>query len=222
MGSIIRSIANNITTSGVLLPAAINNTTVSLITALSQVDAGGAYTLITTSTASNSANISFTSGIDSTYPIYKFEWTDCHPATDNVKLGFNGSLDGGSSFAVTKTSTVFNAYHSEDGGSSSLGYRSAEDTESSTDYQYFQSNYGGGADECGVGELWLFSPSEATNFNTNYFSRTHNYHAANYSIDCYTGGYFHTTDNIDAIDFKMSSGNIETGTFKMYGVTLGS
>ena len=222
MGSIIRSIANNITTSGVLLPAAINNTTVSLITALSQIATGGAYTLITTSTASNSANISFTSGINSSYPIYKFEWTDCHPATDNVKLGFNGSLDGGSNFNVTKTSTAFNAYHNEGDTSTNLGYRSNEDTESSTDYHYFQSNYGGAADECGVGELWLFSPSEATNFNTNFFSRTHNYHASDYSIDCLTGGYFQTTDNIDAIDFKMSSGNIETGTFKMYGVTLGS
>jgi hypothetical protein len=46
-------------------------------------------TLISSQTASGSASISFTSGIDSTYPIYKFEFINIHPATDGVYFQFN-------------------------------------------------------------------------------------------------------------------------------------
>jgi hypothetical protein len=43
-------------------------------------------TLLSTQTASASATISFTSGIDSTYDSYVFKFIDIHPATDNVRF----------------------------------------------------------------------------------------------------------------------------------------
>ena len=39
-----------------------------------------------------------------------------------------------------------------------------------------------------------------------------------YSINWFTAGYFNTTSTINAIKFQMSSGNIDSGTIKMYGV----
>jgi hypothetical protein len=48
-----------------------NNNSISSITTPGQI-AQGKMTLISEQTASGSASISFTSGIDSTYPIYKF------------------------------------------------------------------------------------------------------------------------------------------------------
>jgi len=37
-------------------------------------------------------------------------------------------------------------------------------------------------------------------------------------VNHYTAGYFNTTSAIDEISFKMASGNIDSGTFKLYGI----
>jgi hypothetical protein len=38
------------------------------------------------------------------------------------------------------------------------------------------------------------------------------------TIDNFASGYINTTSAVDKIDFKFSSGNIEAGTIKMYGI----
>jgi hypothetical protein len=105
MGAIARSAANNITTSGVILPAGINDASVASITGLAQVSAGDGITLISSQTASASASLSFTTGIDSTYRTYLFKFINMHPATD-ANFSFNLSTDGGSSYNVTKTTQI--------------------------------------------------------------------------------------------------------------------
>ena len=37
-------------------------------------------------------------------------------------------------------------------------------------------------------------------------------------MDIFVGGYVNTTAAIDEIQFKMSSGNIDSGTIKLYGI----
>ncbi len=69
MGSITRGLSNNITTGGVILPAGITNDSVSAVTSFANASAG-TLTLLSTQTASASANISFTTGLDSTYDEY--------------------------------------------------------------------------------------------------------------------------------------------------------
>jgi hypothetical protein len=49
-------------------------------------------------------------------------------------------------------------------------------------------------------------------------SRHQQYTSGDYSYDNYSSGYFNTTSAIDAIQFKMSSGNIDSGVIKLYGV----
>jgi hypothetical protein len=112
MGAITRSAANNITTSGVILPAGINDASVASITGLAQVSAGDGITLISSQTASASASLSFTTGIDSTYRTYLFKFINMHPAIIMFNLHLI-STDGGSSYNVTKTSSYFKAYHNE-------------------------------------------------------------------------------------------------------------
>jgi hypothetical protein len=73
-----------------------NNNSISSITTPGQI-AQGKMTLISEQTASGSASISFTSGIDSTYPIYKFEFINIHPGRWLVQFNFT---DGGSSIMV--------------------------------------------------------------------------------------------------------------------------
>jgi hypothetical protein len=77
MGAIARSAANNITTSGVFTSSAITNSSVTGITVLANASDG--ITLISSQTASNSASISFTTGITSTYKAYKFVFSSYSP-----------------------------------------------------------------------------------------------------------------------------------------------
>ena len=72
---------------------------------------GSAQVLLSTQTASDSASLSFTSGIDSTYKEYVFEFVDINPATDDVEFSFQGNSVGGSGYNETITSTYFYALH---------------------------------------------------------------------------------------------------------------
>ena len=89
-----------------------NNNSISAITSAGNLTQGK-MTLLQTQTASSSASISFTSNIDSTYPIYLFKFINIHPATDGANLTFQGNAVGESGYNETITSTYVNAYHTE-------------------------------------------------------------------------------------------------------------
>jgi len=177
----------------------------------------GNLKLITTSTASSSATISFTSGIDSTYKEYLFIFNSIHAATDGAEFQFNLSADSGSNYNVTKTTTMFYAYHTEGGSSSGLSYDANLDLAQSSSDQIIMENLGNGNDENGSGVLHLFNPSSTT-FVKNFMSRGVRNGSADYCVDYYMAGYGNTTSAVDAIQFKMSSGNIDAGTIQMFGV----
>jgi len=194
------------------------NNSLSAVTALPATVSGGGLNLISTQTASSSATIDFTSGIDSTYKEYIFKFYDIHPATDSVSFGFNGSIDGGSNYNVTKTSTVIETYHNESGSSSGNQYNTTFDIAQGTGFQSISGNIGNENDRTCAGQILLFEPSSTT-FVKHYLANVQFYHSADFSIHHLTAGYFNTTSAIDAIQFKMSSGNIDAGTIKLYGVT---
>ena len=193
-----------------------NNNSISAITAASGLTSG-AMTLISTQTASSSATIQFTSGIDSTYKEYIIKIYDMHPATDNHIFEFQGNAAGGSGYNETITSTTFRAYHTE-GGSSALEYVANDDLAQGTDHQHLANGVGNGNDESLAGELHLFDPSNTT-FVKHFIAKFNFYEADSGSNTYYTAGYFNTTSAIDEIQFKMASGNIDAGTFKLYGVS---
>ena len=177
----------------------------------------GSLILLSTQTASASASISFTSGIDSTYSSYIFKLINIHAGTDNVNFTFQGSTNGGSSYGVTITSTYFNAYHNESDSQTSLNYDGTNDLAQSTSFQMFTNSFGADNDQQGSGTLQIFN-SSSTTFVKHFIARLNNYHASDYSVDAYVAGYFNTTSAINAVQFKMSSGNIDDGIIKMYGV----
>jgi hypothetical protein len=218
MGTITRSFANNITTSGVLLPASLNNNSIANVTAYNPAIATGNMVLISSQTASNSASISFTTGLDSTYKEYQFWFIDIHPRTDNVAFTFQGSTDAGSNYGVTITSTLFSSYHNESDTQTNLSYRTAGDLAQSTSFQYLSSpdNLGNGADENSNGILQLFNPSSTT-YVKHFIANTNNYNPSDFSVNAFIAGYFNTTSAINAVRFKMDSGNFD-GTILMYGI----
>ena len=175
-----------------------------------------AMTLITTNTESGDASSSFTSSIDSTYKLYIFKWYDVNPATDGAEFTVNFSTDAGSNYNMTKTTTLFRAYQNEAGNDTALGYEGGFDLASSTDYQPIGYDVGNGADESCAGTLWLFNPSNTT-YVKHFYSRANVYNNSDLTVDVFVGGYVNSTNDIDAVDFKMSSGNMD-GVIKMYGV----
>jgi hypothetical protein len=175
----------------------------------------GISTLISTATASGASSVDITSGIDSTYDEYMFVITDWNPSSDSMILDFNGSIDGGSNYNVTKTTAMFRAYHTE-ADASALQYESSYDLAQGTGGANLTINTGSGADESAAGILHLFSPASTT-YVTHFYWRGSNMQSSSSANDIFVGGYFNSADNIDAVTFKPQSGNMDC-VIQMYGI----
>jgi len=198
-----------------------NNNSISAITTPGTL-ATGAMVLIKSQTASSSSTISFVDGtsdvvLDNTYPIYLFHFINMHPATDAVTLQFNLSVDSGSNYNVAKTSTQLRAEHDEGGSSGTIVYRTANDLAQGTGSQKLGDDLGNDNDSQQSGYLYLFNPSSTT-YVKNFLSQSMEYNSANRATNCYAAGYGNTTSAVDAVQFSMSSGNIDSGTIKLYGL----
>ena len=181
----------------------------------SNATGAGPMTLLSTQTASSSATIDFTSNIDSTYDVYCFKFYNIHPATNNVKFQFNLTTDG-TNFNVTKTSTYFAAYHSE-ADDAGLSYSTGSDLAQSTSDQPIAEDVGSDNDQAPSGSLFLYNPSSTT-FVKHYLAIMSNSQQTDYSQNIFVSGYGNTTSAITGVRFKFASGNIDAGTFKLYGV----
>ena len=193
-----------------------------LIKAASGGTSTGAWTLIKTLTACSSATLSFVDGasdvvLDSTYPIYVFKFINLHPSA-SASFTFNLSIDSGSNYNVTKTSSHFRAYHSEDDSGGVLAYDTGFDLAQSTAFQDVTGDSLGTDSDIGVsGTMSLFNPSSTTfvkHFQVNLNLAKGNTESKN----SYTSGYGNTTSAVDAVQFKMDSGNIDSGKIKLYGL----
>jgi len=187
----------------------VNNQDVSLATE--------AHTLIATATASASSTLSFTSGIDSTYDAYEFRFTNMHPATNGVDFRFQVNAAGASGFNETMTTTVFRAAHDEADSATTLTYQTSDDQAQGTGYQSI-GNYGGNDNDQAVsGVLTLYAPSSTT-YVKHFTARATDHMAHDQAGDFFVAGYINVTAAIDEISFAMSSGNIDAGVIKMYGI----
>ena len=200
----------------------LNNNGVKNATAFGSITGLGDLTLIKTITlASAAASISFVDGtsdvvLDDTYKEYIFYINNIHPATEG-DLTFNLSIDGGSNYNVTKTSTFFRASHTEAGGTPEFGYVASRDLAQSTDFQPIMFVVGTDNDSCGSGYLHLFEPSSTT-FVKHFVGSTQQTKENTESSNAFLAGYGNTTSAVNAIQFKMASGNIDAGSISLYGV----
>ena len=186
------------------------------------VAGGGTWVEIKSLTASGDSTLSFVDGtsdvvLDSTYPIYLFQFINIHPATDGAKFQFNMSIDTGSNYNVTKTTTFFHAMHDEADSTALLAYATARDLAQSTSDQVLLWEADNDADSSVCGQLYLFSPSSTT-FAKHFLSTTNGVTNSATSGNQFVAGYGNTTSAVDAIQFKMSSGNIDDGKIKLFGI----
>lgn len=174
----------------------------------------GIPVLLSTTTATNSANVAITSNITSAYNEYVFVFTDVNPVTDSQTLTFNVSIDGGSNYNVAKTTTFWRAQNN--GSSNALGYQTSLDLANSTAYQPISADLGNGSDESTAGILHVFDPASTT-YVKHFNSRFNCHHASNYTNDMFAAGFIDSTSAINAVNFKMASGNFD-GVIQMYGI----
>ena len=179
-------------------------------------DVGGSMVLLSTATASSSANLTFDSSIDSTYNIYLFKYINIHPATNGEQLKIN-FRDGSTAYDATKTTSFFRAIHNEAGNDSELAYRTAQDLAQGTGAAHLTQGIGTDNDQSASGQLMLFAPSSTT-FVKHFIARTNTYSADDYNYTTFVAGYCNVTAAIDGVQFIMSSGNIDAGVIKMYGI----
>ena len=185
------------------------------MTLSSNATGAGAMTQLSTQTASSDSTITFASGIDSTYKEYIFKYYDVHPSA-GVRLAVN-FRDGSTDYDASKTSSFFEVYQNEAGTSTSLAYVTDYDLSNATGVQSI-GYIGNENDESCAGTLHLYDPSSTT-FVKHFIATTPGYHGSNLALTSRVGGYCNTTSAIDGVQFSMTSGNIDSGTFKMYGVS---
>ena len=184
--------------------------------------AGGTWVEIKSITASSDDTLSFVNGtndvvLDGTYPIYVFKFIGIHPETNAESFQFNGSIDTGSNYNVTKQTTFFRLYHKEDDSATALGYRTGADLAQGTGFQTLMSGVGSDADQCGSGYLYLYNPA-STVFVKHFQVRATHSEAGDSAYEQYMAGYFNTTSAVDAIQFKFGSDAIDEGKIKLFGL----
>ena len=198
-----------------------NNRSIANISAVP--GAAKALTHIKTLTASSSGTLSFVNGssdvvLDSTYPIYLFKFINIHPASDGEDFQFNMSIDSGSNYNVTKTTTWFYGYNSYSiDGLNAVEYNGSFDLAQSTSDQVLTNNIGADNDQSASGSLFIYNPSSTT-FVKHFMANINTYHGANQAVNSFAAGYGNTTSAINAFIFRMNSGNIDSGTIKLYGI----
>ena len=200
----------------------LNNRGVRSATTFGSVSGLGEMRFIKKLTASSSATISFVDGtsdvvLDDTYKEYLFTFNNIHPQTNVKSLMVNFSDDTSShSYNLTKTTTLFYAYHTESGSSSALSYITTEDLAQSTAAAEVIREIGNSNDDSGSGEMYLFNPSSTT-FVKHFMARA-SVTQPSLGEDFYSAGYVNTTAAVTAVQFSMASGNIDAGTIKLYGL----
>ena len=202
----------------------VSNNALQNITAVPASIPTGALTLIKSITASASASISFVDGtdgvvLDGTYSSYIFKFINIHPSSDGAMFRFNLSTDGGSNYNVTKTTTAFLARHSESGTGGDLQYKTGEDLAQSTSDQIIGIEVGADADQNVNGTLQFFNPSSTTFVKHFIMSSNGNDAYSDFNYNFFVAGYGNTTSSINAVRFLFSTGNIDEGIIKLYGVS---
>lgn len=187
---------------------------------------GGNWVLIKTLTSDGSdATMSFVNGssdvvLDSTYPIYFFQFINIHVESNGGLFTIGPSLDTGSNYNVATSAVMVESMLRENHTSPSVRAEDGRDSHQATSNVYL---HGAGihadADECMSGHLYLFNP--ASTVMVKHFISEVNYtsdSAPVYNVKANVHGYINTTSAIDAIQFKLASDEIQGGKIKLYGI----
>ena len=187
-------------------------------------------TLISTSTASSSASIAITSGIDDTYMAYEFHFYNIHGAEDLQVFTFQVND------YAQPIQTVMYRIHTQDsdthdtsaGGHTSwdqhIGETATGNSSQDGDDRFAAIAIYTGADDTTdslSGKMTLYDPSD-TDYSKHFISRVtlnSSQQSSEYLHYNVVSGYIKTTSAVTGIKFQFDDGNIDSGVIKMFGVS---
>jgi hypothetical protein len=190
----------------------LNNKAVANVTSIPV--ALGDMVLVSSATASSSASIEFTLG---NYKEYKFFFVNMHPSVDAANFEFQVSIDSGSTYSTTVTSTFFGARHNEADTAADITYKTGNDQAQGTAFQNLSQAIGADNDQNLCGTLQLFNPNSTTFVKHFIYTGSRNQHT-DYEFNDFVAGYFNDTNDLTNIKFQMNSGNIDAGKILMFGI----
>jgi hypothetical protein len=171
---------------------------------------GGGLVLLEQHTASSSASIDFTSAISSTYDTYEIELVNVLPASGSNNLYLEFSTDGGATF---DTSAIYDfAYN----------YALANNT-TGGDGHVNQAGFivaGGALGNVNFGAngiVYLRGPLNATLQKSITWNIAYYHDAFNVIFQETAAGVYKNTTAVNAARFVLQTGNIASGTIRMYG-----
>ena len=205
---------------------AINGITDANLQALNGLEFTGtlpdSHTLIATATISDDASITFSSGIDSTYDLYEFRFINIHPVSNATMFTWQANAVGGSGFNETATQGQFRARKYETISNATDGVIAGEATgyyNNETTYIRTNRSIGVDNDHSLSGTLHIYRPSNTASVTVYHSKVVSSNHDQAADIH-YSHGYINNAAAIDEVDFKMEAGNLQTGTIKLYGLSL--
>ena len=176
----------------------------------SYIKGGAGLNLISTTNVSSSASsVDITSGIDSTYKRYVLQYTNVHVSASAPTMYGKFYVDG----TITSGSDYIYGAIGRHSGSSTITWQS-------TGNSSFRFNYDSGNDnDMGMnGSITLFDPSNTT-FTTSFYIENIDHQSDDRSNVAHVGGRLNLTGAVTGISFDPSSGNIDSGIFKLFGIS---
>jgi hypothetical protein len=175
----------------------------------------GGLVLLEQHTASNSASLDFTTAFTSTYDDYVMELVGIIPTTDGAVPYLRCSNDGGSTW---DTSSVYtgNEMHAGPSGSDSFSY--VEQGQ----WIFFSDNGGSALSSSAlpalVGSIHIYDPLSTSKHKRFVFDGIGVYSVNGADYVVHSSGKYAKTTGVNALRFVMSSGNIASGTIRVYGL----
>ena len=176
--------------------------------------AGGAWNLLSTTTISSDSTVSIT-GMDSTYKHYVMILTQLHPATNDVRLQARAIISGsayttGNYFSIVEHSRTGNAGVEFDNNEGQTAWDLTHDVQ----------GMGNAASDSMSMIINIYNPSDTTfeKFIKTEADYNHNI-VNNMTARSYSHNAIHSiTSAFTGIQFYFSSGNMDTGTIRLFGI----
>jgi len=181
---------------------------------------GGAWNLLETQNPSNAATVNMVTTIDSTYSRYYIEITDVVPATDGVQFMARVSDDGGSSWKSGASDYEYRTTQWDNGADAEVVTRATGDSAFRLTTDTTNKDMGSDGGKGGTFTVTLSNPANTSLQQLVMWQGQWDTPSGSGTANSFGGGNYSTAEAIDGIQFLMSSGNVESGKFSLYGLSM--
>jgi len=175
---------------------------------------GGSWVKISTVTASSSSSIDF-DNVASTYKAYAIIGTQIRNSTNTVEIQMNFGSDG-STYAANKTSVYYMQYNRTSGDDATGAVDATNSLENATGNQVLAYGLSDNAAFSSASTMFAYFGGLAQGGYTSYNVEFNMYGSNSYNYGTKVTGV--VLADVDCVRFIMSSGNIASGTFTLYGI----